>query len=309
LKICESCFNQCSFCVIPKIKGRFVSRTIESIVEDVRRLDGRGTRELNIIGQDITAYGMDLYREKRLPQLLRRIARECHNIEWIRLLYAYPAHVSDQLLEVIASEPKICKYIDIPLQHVNDRILKSMSRHVTKAETLRLVEKIRKKLPGAFLRTTFIVGFPGETEAEFKELLKFIREYRFERVGVFAYSREEGTQAYDLPGQVPARVKRLRQAKLMKAQREISRSFLESLIGREMKVLIERTTPTPEVGRDFSLRPASGVGKVYQGRSEFDAPDVDGTVQVRSTKPLRVGDFAFVRIIGAMEYDLEGEAL
>jgi len=293
VKICESCFNQCSFCVIPKLKGKFVSRTVEAVLEDVRRLDARGVKELNVVGQDITAYGVDLYQEKKLPELLRRIAGECRSIEWIRLLYAYPAHVTDELLEVIASEEKICKYIDIPLQHVNDRILKAMNRRITKAQTVELIRKIRRKLPGAFLRTTFIVGFPGETEAEFGELLDFVKEHRFERVGVFTFSREEGTPAYDLPGQVPEKVKLARQDELMRTQQAISQSFLEGLIGRELAVLIEKAS--------------SGAGGVYTCRSEFDAPDVDGNVDVRSAKPLHPGDLVDVRITGATEYDLEGE--
>jgi ribosomal protein S12 methylthiotransferase len=295
VKICESCFNQCSFCVIPRLKGKFVSRQKESILEDVRRLDDRGVRELNVIGQDITAYGMDLYREKRLAELLRGIARECRNIEWIRLLYAYPAHVTDELLDAIAAEPRICKYIDIPLQHVNDRILKAMNRSMTKAQIIKLVQRIRRKVPGAFLRTTFIVGFPGETAAEFRELLDFIQQHSFERVGVFMYSHEEGTAAYNLDGQVPERSKRERQGLLVKNQQEISRKFQEKLISHEIKVLIEER--------------AKDRKDMYLGRSEFDAPDVDGEVRVHSGRKLRQGDFVRVRITGATEYDLEGEAV
>lgn len=293
LKICESCFNRCSFCVIPLLKGRFASRSVESILKDVRRMDARGVKEINIVGQDITAYGMDLFREKRLAGLLRRIAAECSAIGRIRLLYAYPSHVTDELLEVIASEPKICKYIDIPLQHVSDRVLKAMRRRITRAQTARLVERIRRKVPGVFLRTTFIVGFPGETEREFSELLDFVREYRFERVGVFPYSREEGTAAWGLPGQVPLKTKRARQRRLMEDQQEISRAFLESQLGRELRVLVEGRAPDTK--------------DVYQARSEFDAPDVDGMVYVRSVQPLRAGQFAEVRITGALDYDLEGE--
>ncbi len=293
LKICESCFNRCSFCVIPRLKGRFTSRSIESILADVRDLDSRGVRELNIVGQDITAYGLDLYQGKKLAELLRRMVRECDSIGWMRLLYAYPSHVTEELLEVIASEPKICKYIDIPLQHVGDRVLRDMRRHITRDQTVRLIEKVRRMIPGVFLRTTFIVGFPEETSEEFKELVDFVRQYRFERVGVFVYSREEGTPAYGLPGQVPRRVKQARYERLMEAQQQISRAFLESRIGSRLKVLVEGRAPETK--------------GLYLARSEFDAPDVDGMVHVRSSKALAPGQFVLVDITGANDYDLEGD--
>ena len=208
VKICESCFNQCSFCAIPKIKGKFISRTIESVVEEVQKLDAQGVVEINIIGQDITAYGMDIYREKSLARLLKELVKVTKNIQWIRLLYAFPAHVTDELIDVIACESKICHYIDMPLQHVSDHLLKSMNRNITTQGTLDLIKRLRTKIPDGFLRTTFIVGLPGETQESFDELRAFVRASRFERVGVFIYSKEESTAAYDMPDQVPAAIKR-----------------------------------------------------------------------------------------------------
>ena len=295
LKICESCFNQCSFCAIPAIKGRFTSRTMEAVLEDVRRFDKAGTRELNIVGQDVTAYGLDIYRQKKLAELLRRIAHEVKIVEWLRLLYTYPAHITDELLEVMASESRVCKYLDVPLQHVSDRILKSMNRNITKVQTERLIEKIRRKVPGVFLRTTFIVGYPGETDREFAELLGFLKKHPFERVGVFQYSREEGTKAYGLKAQVPEKVKRARMDQLMKTQAQAAAVFHESIVGRVIKILVEELE--------------SGGENIYTGRSEYDAPDVDGTCFIRSPKPLVIGRLVPVRITAALGYDLEGEAV
>ncbi|MFA5059894.1 MAG: 30S ribosomal protein S12 methylthiotransferase RimO [Candidatus Omnitrophota bacterium] len=295
VKICESCFNQCSFCAIPKIKGKFSSRKIESVLEEVKLLDAKGTKEVNIIGQDITAYGMDLYREKTLAKLLKQMTTAVQNIEWIRLLYAFPAHVSDELIDVMANEEKICRYIDMPLQHISDRILKDMNRNISKEETIRLIEKIKKKIPQGILRTTFIVGFPGETDEEFNELLKFVKEFRFERVGVFVYSKEEDTPAFDLRGQVPDKIKKERLDILMREQQKISKEVQESFIGRELDVLIDEKQRNDE--------------GVYLGRSEYDAPDVDGIVYVHSQKKLQPGDLVHVRITDAFEYDLSGETV
>jgi ribosomal protein S12 methylthiotransferase len=295
LKICESCYNKCSFCAIPAIKGRFASRTMEAVLEDVRSFDKAGLKELNIVGQDVTAYGLDIYRQKKLAELLRRIAREVRSIEWLRLLYTYPVHITDELLDVIASEPRVCKYLDVPLQHVSDRILKSMNRNITKSQTVKLIEKVRRKVPGVFLRTTFIVGFPGETDRDFAELLGFLKDHPFERVGVFQYSREEGTKAYGLKGQVPEKLKRDRLDRLMKAQAEVAMKFHESMVGRVIKILVEELEPTGE--------------NIYTGRSEYDAPDVDGACIIRSPKPLIIGGFVPVKITAALGYDLEGEAV
>lgn len=295
VKICESCFNACSFCAIPKIKGKFVSRTIESVLKEVQSLDEKGVKEINIIGQDITAYGMDIYREKALAKLLKEISKGLKNIQWIRLLYAFPAHVTDELIEVMATEPKITPYIDIPLQHVSDPLLKSMNRNITMQGTKDLIANMRKRINNGFIRTTFIVGMPGETEEHFQELMEFVRDSRFERVGVFVYSKEEDTAAYDMPGHVPAQTKRRRMNELMQLQQGISREIQQGFVGRTLKVLIEEKQ--------------EGAQDTYLGRSSYDAPEVDGCVFVHSRKRLKPGDFVDVRITDAYEYDLAGEAL
>jgi len=292
VKICESCYNRCSFCVIPKIKGKFSSRTIESVVEEIKRLDKAGVKEVNLIGQDITAYGMDLYREMSLARLLKEIVKVTENIQWIRLLYAFPAHVTDELIAVMATEPKICKYIDMPLQHISDNLLLSMNRSITTGETKALIEKMRKRMPTASLRTTFIVGMPGETEGNFAELHDYVIATRFEKMGVFVYSREEETVAYDMPGQVAEPTKRKRMNTLMKEQQGISRDVQQTFVGRRLKVLIDEKE--------------DGSENVYIGRSEYDAPDVDGSVIVHAKRTLKPGDFVNVRINDALEYDLVG---
>jgi len=300
VKICESCFNACSFCAIPKIKGKFISRTVESIVREVKALDARGVKEINIIGQDITAYGMDLYREKSLARLLKELVKIIKNIEWIRLLYAFPSHVTDELIGVIAQEPKICKYIDMPLQHISDHILLEQNRNITTRQTIELVQKIRSSMPQGFIRTTFITGLPGETEADFEQLRAFARDFRFERAGVFVYSKEEGTRAAEMKAQVQEKTKKARLDTLMKDQQAISAEIQRSFVGRTLKVLIEE---------DEKIKtPHRGVF-AYIGRSEYDAPDVDGVVYVRSKNPLKAGDFAQVMITDAYEYDLAGLTL
>ncbi|MBP6342442.1 MAG: 30S ribosomal protein S12 methylthiotransferase RimO [Candidatus Omnitrophica bacterium] len=295
VKICESCFNACSFCAIPKIKGKFVSRTIESIAKEVQGLDKQGVKEVNIIGQDITAYGMDIYRQKSLAKLLSHICKDLKNIQWIRLLYAFPAHVTDELIDVMASEPKITPYIDIPLQHISDPLLKNMNRNITTQGTKDLIAKMRSRIKGGFIRTTFIVGMPGETEEQFQELMQYVRESRFERVGVFVYSKEEDTAAFDMPGQVPAQTKRRRMNELMKLQQGISHEIQQSFVGRTLRVLIEEKQ--------------EGSKDSYLGRSQYDAPEVDGCVYVRSAAELKAGDFVDVRITDAYEYDLAGEVV
>ena len=295
VKISESCYNRCSFCIIPKIKGKFVSRTMDSILEEIQILDKKGVKEINLIGQDITAYGMDLYHELALAKLLKRMTPVCKNIEWIRLLYAFPAHVTDELIDVMASEEKICKYIDIPLQHISDHLLLSMNRNITTAGTLELMRKFRSKIPAGNLRTTFIVGMPGEREEDFEELLKFVQETRFAKMGAFIYSREEGTPAYDMPHQIPNTTKKKRLDRLMSLQQEISREIQDTMVGRQLRVMIDE--------------PQSKEKGIYLGRSQYDAPEVDGVVYVHSPKPLKNGQFVDVRITEAYEYDLAGETL
>jgi ribosomal protein S12 methylthiotransferase len=301
VKICESCFNACSFCAIPKIKGKFVSRSIESIVHEVKELDARGVKEINIIGQDITAYGMDIYRQKSLARLLKELVKVIKNIEWIRLLYAFPAHVTDELIDVMAQSPKICKYIDMPLQHISDHILLEQNRNITTQQTVELIQKIRSAMPQGFVRTTFITGLPGEKAQDFEQMRTFVRAFRFERVGVFVYSKEEGTKAAYMPGQVPEKTKKDRLDTLMMDQQTISSEIQQSFVGRTLKVLIEEEEKenTRSSGDDI-------LERTYIGRSEYDAPDVDGVVYVRSKALLKAGDFVQVMITDAYEYDLAG---
>lgn len=293
LKICESCYNQCAFCVIPRIKGKFVSRTKESIWREAEALDRRGVKEINIIGQDITAYGMDLYRQKALAELLKELTPRLRQVQWVRLLYAFPAHVTDDLIEVMASEPKICSYIDIPLQHINDGILRRMNRNITRKETEALVNKFRKAMPSAVLRTTFVVGLPGETDKDFEELVDFVRNARFEKVGVFVYSPEEGTPAYAMPGQVPSEIKQQRYETLMAVQREVSARVMADFLGRTVRVLVDEVANAGE--------------RIYSGRTEYDAPEVDGVVYVHAQQTLRPGEFVDVRVTDTCEYDLIGD--
>ncbi len=290
IKICEGCINNCSYCVIPKIKGRFTSLDMDSVLERIKKMDAEGVSELNIIGQDITGYGIDLYKKIRLSSLLAKIIEKSKNIRWLRLLYLYPARVSDELLDLIKDSPRVCKYIDLPLQHMNDRILKLMQRGTTKKDILRLIEKIRKKIPAAAIRTSFIVGFPSETDREFRELLRFSEEVKFERLGAFIYSREEGTPAYDFKTQLPQEIKAERFNALMLQQQKISQEVNSKFLGRAIDVLID------EKQKDF-----------YLGRSQYDAPEVDGIVYVKSRQQLEAGDFVKVKVTDTMEYDLVGE--
>jgi len=292
LKICEGCINNCSFCVIPKIKGRFTSLDIDTILKKVDVFNKDKISEMNIIGQDITGYGIDLFGEPKLDELLTKIIKRAENIGWLRLLYLNPARITDNLLALIKNEPRVCKYIDLPIQHINDRILKLMGRQITKKDTLTLIEKVRKTVPGVALRTSIITGFPSETEKEFKELLKFIEEVKFERLGAFIYSREEGTGAYNFKRQLPKSVKLERLNKVMSLQQKISEEVNKKLLGRIMDVLIDEEE-----------------GVSYLGRSQYDAPEVDGLVYVNSKNKLNIGDFVKVKITDTLEYDLVGEII
>lgn len=290
LKIAEGCNHPCSFCVIPKIKGRLKSRKMAPIIEEVRRLDREGRSEIDIIGQDLSHYGLDIYKKPRLAALARKIARQLGNVRWLRLLYLYPDNIDDELLDLIAGHPRICKYLDLPLQHINNRILKRMKRGMDKKKISALLDKARKKIPGLAIRSSLIVGFPGETDKEFKELFEFVREKRFERLGVFKYSREEGTPAFGYPGQIPEKVKQARFDALMRLQQGISLEFNQGFLGKEVEVLIDQ-------------KESEGV---YLGRMGIDAPDIDGAVSVRAGKALKPGEFVKVKITGAYEYDLVG---
>ncbi|MFH1888631.1 MAG: MiaB/RimO family radical SAM methylthiotransferase [Candidatus Omnitrophota bacterium] len=292
LKICEGCVNNCSYCIIPKIKGRLTSLDAGSILRKIESFNKDKVSEINIVGQDITGYGMDLGRTRGLPGLLKKIIGRSPGIGWIRLLYLYPTRITDELLDLVKNEPKICKYIDLPLQHINNRILGMMNRQVDKNAILRVIDKIRRKVPNVAIRTSLIVGFPSETDDDFKELLDFIADVKFERLGAFIYSREGGTRAYDFKDQVPERIKRERFDILMLRQQEISRDVNESFVGKVIDVLIE------EKGKGY-----------YLGRSQYDAPEVDGMVYVDSDRVLKTGGFVKAEITDTLEYDLVGKAL
>lgn len=291
IKIGEGCDNRCSYCVIPRIRGAARSRSADSIVREARGLAAEGVREINLISQDTTAYGNDRPGKEGLPALLARLAR-IGGLRWIRLLYGHPARYTDELLRVIAGEPRICRYVDFPLQHAADRVLRAMGRRVTRAQAARRLERVRALVPGVTVRTTFMVGFPGETEREFEELLRFVREARFEHLGAFAYSREKGTAAARMERQVPARVKRERLHRLMALQQGIVREALERMLGRDAEVMVDERLDEGS----FPLR----------GRTAGDAPEVDGSVYL-SGDDAAPGGIVRVRITGMMEYDLVGE--
>ncbi|OUN76276.1 30S ribosomal protein S12 methylthiotransferase RimO [Alistipes sp. An54] len=288
LKISEGCNWKCGYCAIPLIRGPHVSVPIEELEEEARKLAAAGVRELIVIAQDTTYYGLDLYGKRRLGELLRRLCR-IDGIEWIRLHYAYPAAFPEDVIEVMASEPKICKYLDIPFQHISDAQLSAMLRRHTKAEALELIHKLRAAIPDLALRTTLLVGYPGETEADFEELLDFVREVRFERLGVFAYSEEEGTwSAEKLRNDVPEEVKQQRVERIMALQNEISLENNRRRVGREERVLID-----------------SRQGDWYVGRTQYDSPEVDQEILIPAgEKRLLKGHFYRVRIDAAEDYDL-----
>jgi len=294
VKIQEGCVNCCSYCVIPAIRGAYRSRSFSSVLSEVRKLRmEQRCSEIDLIGQDTTLYGIDRYKKPRTAELVRKVSKIMAG-GWVRLLYAHPAHLSDDLIDAIAEEGPVCKYIDLPIQHCSDKILKSMNRGVTKDDIIKLVEKIRGKIPGSAIRTSVMVGFPGETEHEFQELISFIKGMKFERLGAFTFSREEGTAAYNMPGQVPEREKNKRYDILLSAQKEIAASINSGYLGRICGVLIEE---------------AENEKGLYYGRTEHDAPEVDGGCFVRSAKKLKPGDFVKVRVTDTFEYDLVGESV
>jgi len=293
VKISEGCINACSYCVIPQMKGPHRSRSIDSIVNEIEKISSeRRLSEINLIGQDTAAFGFDRDRTFQLPELLRRIAG-LNAAPWIRLLYAHPGHVSEALMEVMAQTPSICKYLDFPIEHSHDNMLKRMNRGVTRARMEWGIENFRKKMPQISIRTTVIVGFPGETEEEFRDLMDFLKEVRFERLGAFMFSEEEGARAYGLPDQVPSDLKKERFNAVMAQQQEISQEINDKFLGKTIRVLIDEHK--------------SGETSVYYGRAESDAPEVDGQVIVHSKTALKPGAFVAARITDALEYDLVAE--
>lgn len=291
LKVADGCDNRCAYCAIPLIRGNFRSRPMEQIVEEAKRLVARGVTELNVVAQDTTRYGEDLYGRLMLPDLLEQLCK-IDGVKWIRILYCYPDRITDRLLDVMAKEDKIVKYVDIPIQHVSGRLLKLMNRRGDAKSLAALMKKIREKVPGVVLRTTMITGFPTENEEDFTELTEFIREVKFERLGCFAYSREEDTPAYEMDGQIDEEVKRRRAELVMETQYPIVEEFNKSQIGRTLSVAVEGTE-----------------GNLYYGRSYMDAPDIDTRVYFTSRKKPQIGEYVEVEITGTQDYDLAGKAL
>ena len=294
IKISEGCQNNCTYCLIPQIRGNHRSRKMEDIIEEVKMIsEKQNLSEIILIGQDTTLYGFDLYGEYKLAELLKKLSLlELKNLKWIRLLYTHPAHYTDKLIEVIADYSKICPYLDLPLQHISDKILKRMNRSVNKNDVICLINKLRARIPNLTLRTTFMVGFPGETDKDFKELLNFVKEFRFERLGAFIFSREEGAPAYYFPQQIPLRIKKERLKELMLTQQLISKEINNGYLGKEVEVLVD----------EIKL----GKPKISIGRTKGDAPEIDGKVIIKTDKA-QVGDIIKVKVLEALEYDLIGE--
>lgn len=291
LKIAEGCDNYCTYCIIPKLRGKYKSRPIENILNEAEKLVQNGTRELIIIAQDITRYGIDMYGNYRLVELLDKLS-QIEDIKWIRLQYSYPDIISDELIELMANNDKICNYIDIPIQHCNDEILKKMNRRTTKEHILDVINKLRNRVPNIALRTSLIVGFPGETDEQFLELYDFVKEVQFDKLGVFTYSQEEDTAAANLPDQIDQEVKEDRRDKIMILQRDISLTKNMDKTDNIYDILIEEKVENENV---------------YVGRTEFDAPEIDGVVYVSSNSEINIGEFVRAKIVDALEYDLIGE--
>ncbi|MBN8697283.1 MAG: 30S ribosomal protein S12 methylthiotransferase RimO [Bacteroidetes bacterium] len=291
-KISEGCDRPCSFCAIPLMRGGHVSKSIEDLVKEAKHLAKNGTKELMLIAQDLTYYGLDLYKKRNLAELLRNLS-DVEGIEWIRLHYAFPAGFPMEVLDVMNERSNICKYLDMPLQHISDNMLKSMRRGTTKQKTIDLVNQIRDKVPGIAIRTTLIAGYPGETKQDHQEMLEWVEQTRFERLGIFAYSHEENTFAYSLKDDVPAKVKQARTEAVMALQQGISFDLNQKKIGKTYKVLFDKKE-----------------GEHFIGRTEFDSPEVDNEVLVKAdSNYVRVGDFANVKITSAEDYDLYGEVV
>ena len=289
IKIAEGCDNRCTYCSIPAIRGKYRSRKFEEVIKEAKLLAENGIKEIIVIAQDTTRYGLDLYGEFRLAKLLVELEK-IEGIKWIRLLYSYPDSFTDELIEVISKSKKICHYLDIPVQHASDKVLKKMARRTSKGAMTELFDKLRKEIPDLVLRTSLIVGFPGESDEDFEELYDFVKDTGFDRMGVFTYSKEEGTPAYRMKNHLPEEIKNSRRDQLMLLQQDISANKSKSYIGKTLEVLVEKKN-----------------GYEYEGRSYMDAPEIDGIVIFKSKEVLKVGDFAKVEITEATDYDLIGE--
>ena len=293
LKIGEGCSNRCTYCAIPYIRGPFVSRKMEDIIEEAKMLVKKGIREIIVIAQDTTKYGIDIYGEPKLPEVLQKIS-EIPEVKWIRFLYSYPEGVSDKLIEVVKNNEKICKYFDIPIQHISNRMLKMMNRKTSKEEIEELIIKLRKEIPNVVLRTSLMVGFPGETEQDFKELYEFVQNAKFDKLGTFMYSKEEGTPASRMQNQINGNTKRSRYNKIMKIQQKISNENLQNKIGQEVEVLIENKT--------FDE-------KYFVGRTKQDVPDIDGLIYIKNNDKELMNQFVTAKIVDVKEYDLIGKLI
>ena len=293
LKIAEGCDKHCTYCIIPKIRGNFRSVPMEQLLKEAKELAEGGVKELILIAQETTVYGQDIYGEKSLHRLLRELCK-IDGIQWIRLLYCYPDEIDANLIQVMNEEPKICHYLDLPIQHASDALLKKMGRRTSKAQLVDTIRTLREEIPDITLRTTLITGFPGETEEQHQELVEFVDEMEFDRLGVFTYSPEENTPAAEMPDQIPEEVKEDRQAELMELQQEIAFDLAEDMIDREVLVMIEGKVADENA---------------YVGRTYRDAPNVDGLIFINTDEELMSGDFAKVKVTGAMEYDLIGELM
>ena len=293
LKIAEGCDKHCTYCIIPKVRGNFRSVPMEQLLKEAKELAEGGVKELILVAQETTVYGQDIYGEKSLHRLLRELCK-IDGIQWIRLLYCYPEEIDANLIQVMKEEPKICHYLDLPIQHASDAILKKMGRRTSKAQLVDTIRTLREEIPDITLRTTLITGFPGETEEQHQELVEFVDEMEFDRLGVFTYSPEENTPAAEMPDQIPEEVKEDRQAELMELQQEIAFDLAEDMIDQEVLVMIEGKVADENA---------------YVGRTYRDAPNVDGLIFINTDEELMSGDFAKVKVTGAMEYDLIGELM
>ena len=293
MKIAEGCDKHCTYCIIPKLRGNYRSVPIEKLLAEAKALADQGVKELILVAQETTVYGKDLYGEKSLHKLLRELCK-ISKIQWIRILYCYPEEIYDELIQTIKEENKVCHYLDLPIQHASDAVLKRMGRRTSKAQLVEIIEKLRKEIPDISLRTTLITGFPGETQEQHEELKDFVDEMEFDRLGVFTYSPEEDTPAATMTEQIPEEVKEDRQAELMELQQEIAFDLAEDMVGREVLVMIEGKVADENA---------------YVGRTYKDAPNVDGLIFINTDEELMSGDFARVRVTGALEYDLIGELI
>ena len=308
IKIAEGCDKRCTYCIIPYIRGNYRSIPMEVLVDEAKNLAAQGTKELLVVAQETTLYGTDIYGKKALPELLHKFS-EIDGIEWIRLLYCYPEEITDEIIEAIKTEKKVCHYIDMPIQHSSDNVLKKMGRRTDRAEIVNKITKLRKEIPDIVIRTTLITGFPGATEKDFIDLYNFVNEMEFDRLGVFAYSAEEGTPAERMEGQIPEEVKNRRRDEIMELQQEISFEKGKKKIGKVFEVIVEGSVQRDSVGGEAfeSIREANDDGKtVYVGRSYMDAPDVDGSVFFESEYEIMSGELVDVEIIASDEYDLFG---